>query len=314
MGVTLDESNIQSQTQKLTQQIAQVTKAQGIGVSLSLDQSSVNKIRTELNNLKVNPDISRAMTDQLDQMGIQIDKITGRWEEVNGQQERMLNLTIQGTDQMGRTVTYLQTYDTETGNINTHLTNVTANLEKQRNAQEQLAKQAKADNESRVSYLTKQQALLADIQATYAGATSAKPVTDESHLTELNNTYSAINAQIQSMIANEGKLDSVQRSNLEAQISGLKRMVKEYQNAEYVATKLRTKDIGAIKGDQLSGLEALEKRLEAAGTLTDTFRQKIDGLKTALNGVSNKDQLVSFLNSFDQLNMMCLYFRSVYGV
>ena len=62
VGVTLDESNIQSQTQKLTQQIAQVTKAQGIGVSLSLDQSSVNKIRTELNNLKVNPDISRAMT------------------------------------------------------------------------------------------------------------------------------------------------------------------------------------------------------------------------------------------------------------
>lgn len=302
VGVTLDESAIQTQTQKLTQQIARVSKTQGIGVLLSLDQSSVNKIQTELNNLKVNPDISRAMTDQLDQMGIQIDKITGRWEAVNGKQERMLNLTIQGTDQMGRTVTYLQTYDTETGNINTHLTNVTANLEKQRNAQEQLAKQAKADNESRVSYLTKQQALLADIQATYMGATSAKPVTNDSHLTELNNTYSAINAQIQSMIANEGKLDSVQRSNLEAQISGLKRMVKEYQNAEYVATKLRTKDIGAIKSDQLSGLEALEKRLEAAGTLTDTFRQKIDGLKISLNGVSNKDQLVSFLNSFDQLN------------
>lgn len=302
VGVTLDESTIQAQTQKLTQQIARVTKTQGIGVSLSLDQSSVNKIQTELNNLKVNPDISRAMTDQLDQMGIQIDKISGRWEAVNGQQERMLNLTIQGTDQMGRTVTYLQTYDTETGNINTHLTNVTANLEKQRNAQEQLAKQAKADNESRVSYLTKQQAIIADIQATYAGATSAKPVTNDSHLTELNNTYSAINAQIQTMISSEGKLDSVQRANLEAQIAGLKRMVKEYQNAEYVATKLRTKDIGAIKSDQLSGLEALEKRLEAAGTLTDTFRQKIDGLKTSLNGVSNKDQLVSFLNSFDQLN------------
>lgn len=302
VGVTLDESNIQTQTQKLTQQIARATKTQGIGVSLSLDQNSVSKIRTELNNLKVNPDLSRAMTDQLDKMGIQIDKISGRWGAVNGQQERMLNLTIQGTDQMGRTVTYLQTYDRETGNINTHLTNVTANLEKQRNAQEQLAKQAKADNESRMAYLTKRQALLANIQATCAGATSAKPVNDESHLTELNNTYSAINAQIQSMIANEGRLDSVQRSNLEAQISGLKRMVKEYQNAEYVATKLRTKDIGAIKSDQLSGLEALEKRLEAAGTLTDTFKQKIDGLKTTLNSVGNKDQLVSFLNSFDQLN------------
>ena len=48
-------------------------------------------------------------------MGIQIDRITGRWEAVNGEEERMLNLTIQGTDQMQRTVTYLQTYNAETG-------------------------------------------------------------------------------------------------------------------------------------------------------------------------------------------------------
>ena len=302
VGVALDESNIQAQTQKLTQQITKATKTQGVGVSLSLDQSSVAKIKTELNNLKVSPDISRAMTDQLDKMGIQIDRIAGRWEAVNGEEERMLNLTIQGTDQMQRTVTYLQTYDTETGEINTHLTNVTANLEKQRNVQEQLARQAAKDNESRVSYLTKQQSLLADIQATYAGATSVKPVTDDSHLTELNNTYNAINAQIQTMIANEGRLDSVQRANLESQISGLQRMVKEYQNAEYVATKLRTKDIGSIKSDQLSGLKALEERLDAANTLTDTFKQKIDGLKTSLQAVATKDQLVGFLNSFDQLN------------
>lgn len=302
VGVTLDSSNIQSETQKISRQITQATKTHAVGVTLNLNQSSVSKIQQELNNLKVSPDISRAMTEQLDKMGIQIDRITGRWQAVNGEEERMLNLTIQGTDQMQRTVTYLQTYDAETGEINTHLTNVTANLEKQRSVQEQLARRAKADNESRVSYLTKQQAIIADIQATYAGATSAKPVTNDSHLTELNNTYSAINAQIQTMISSEGKLDSVQRANLEAQIAGLKRMVKEYQNAEYVATKLRTKDIGAIKSDQLSGLEALEKRLEAAGTLTDTFKQKIDGLKTSLNGVNNKDQLVSFLNSFDQLN------------
>ena len=76
VGVTLDEAGIQSQTQRITQQIARATKSQSVGVSLSLDQSSVNKIKTELNNLKVSPDISRAMTDQLDQMGIQIDRIT----------------------------------------------------------------------------------------------------------------------------------------------------------------------------------------------------------------------------------------------
>ena len=302
VGVVLDESNIQSQTQRLSQQITQATKTQGIGVSLSLDQGSVNKIKAELNNLKVSPDISRAMTNQLDQMGIQIDRITGRWEAANGAEERMLNLTIQGTDQMQRTVTYLQTYNAETGEINTRLTNVTANLERQRKTQEQLAAQAKRDNESRVSYLNRQKSLLSDIQAAYAGQTSVKPVTDASHLTALNNAYAAVNAQIETMISTEGRLDNVQRSSLEAQIANLQRLVKEYQNAEYVATKLRTKDIGSIKTDQLSGLEALEKRLEAAGTLTDTFKTKIDALKTSLQGVGTKDQLVSFLNSFDQLN------------
>ena len=125
--------------------------------------------------------------------------------------------------------------------------------------------------------MNRQKALLADIQAAYVGQTSVKPITDSAHLTALNDTYAAVNARIETMIAAEGRLDNVQRSNLEAQISGLQRLVKEYQNAEYVATKLRTKDIGSIKADQLSGLEALEKRLESAGTLTDTFKSKIDG-------------------------------------
>ena len=49
-------------------------------------------------------------------------------------------------------------------------------------------------------------------------------------------------------------------------------------------------------------MEALEKRLEAAGTLTETFKTKIDGLKTSLQNVGTKDELVTFLNSFDQLN------------
>ena len=142
VGVTLDSSNIQSETQKISRQITQATKTHAVGVTLNLNQSSVSKIQQELNNLKVSPDISRAMTEQLDKMGIQIDRITGRWQAVNGEEERMLNLTIQGTDQMQRTVTYLQTYDAETGEINTHLTNVTANLEKQRSVQEQLARRA----------------------------------------------------------------------------------------------------------------------------------------------------------------------------
>lgn len=302
IGVSLDSSNIQSEAQKVSRQISQVTKTQGIGVTLNLDKGSVNKIQQELNNLKVSPDVSRAMTEQLDKMGIQIDRISGRWEAVNGEEERMLSLTIQGTDQMQRAVTYLQTYDTETGEINTHLTNVTANLKQQRQEADRLAAKAKADNESRVAYLQRQKSILADIQASYAGDTSAKPVHDDAHLQQLNSAYQVLNDKISELISKNGQLDKVQRASLESQIADLQRLVKEYQNAEYVATKLRTKDIGTIKKDQLSGIEALEKRLEAADTLTEDFRKRINALKTDLSNVTNKDQLVSFLNSFDQLN------------
>lgn len=301
VGVTLDEAGIQSQTQRITQQIARATKSQSVGVSLSLDQSSVNKIKTELNNLKVSPDISRAMTDQLDQMGIQIDRITGRWEAVNGEEERMLNLTIQGTDQMQRTVTYLQTYNAETGEINTHLTNVTANLERQRREQEQVAAQAKKDNESRVSYLNRQKALLADIQAAYVGQTSVKPITDNAHLTALNNTYAALNAQIKTMIATEGRLDNVQRSNLEAQISGLQRLVKEYQNAEYVATKLRTKDVTTVKADQIAKLDQFEQKLRDAGILTNSFQKGIEHLRVRIASAFDAESVTLFLNKFDSI-------------
>lgn len=301
VGVTLDEAGLQTQAQQITQRITRVTQPYRVGVSLSLDQSSINRIRTELNNLRVSPDISRAMTDQLDQMGIRIDRITGHWGAVNGEEERMLNLVIQGTDQMQRTVTYLQTYNAETGEINTHLTNVTANLERQRNEQEQLARLARNDNESRVSYLNRQRSLLADIQAAYVGQTSAKPITDSAHLAELNNAYAAINDQIGTMLATEGRLDSVQRSNLESQIAGLQRLVKEYQNVEYVATKLRTKDVATVKTDQMAKLDQFEQKLRDAGILTKSFQNGIEHLRIRLASAFDAESVTLFLNKFDNI-------------
>lgn len=299
--VEVDNSNVQTEAQKFSKELSKAAQTHKVGVSVGLDRDSVKKMQAELNSLKVNPDISHAMTAQLEKMGIQIDRISGRWEQVNDQEERMLSLSIQGTDQLGRSVSYLQTYDAVTGDINTHLTNVTMNLEKQRQVEAQIAAKAKADNESRISYLTKQKAVLSDIQASYTGATSAKPVHDTTHLDALNNKYSELEAKIQSMISTSGQLDKVQRANIEAEIASLKQLVKEYQNAEYVATKLRTKDIGSIKTDQFAALDTLEKRLQSAGTLTEEFKGRIGGLRGQLESAFDPATLTAFLNSFDKL-------------
>ena len=299
--VEVDNSNVQTEAQKFSKELSRAAQTHKVGVSVGLDRDSVKKMQAELNSLKVNPDVSHAMTAQLEKMGIQIDRISGRWEQVNDQEERMLSLSIQGTDQLGRSVSYLQTYDAVTGDINTHLTNVTMNLEKQRQVEAQIAARAKADNESRISYLTKQKAVLSDIQASYTGATSAKPVHDTTHLDTLNNKYSELEAKIQSMIGTSGQLDKVQRANIEAEIASLKQLVKEYQNAEYVATKLRTKDIGSIKTDQFAALDTLEKRLQSAGTLTEEFKGRIGGLRGQLENAFDPATLTAFLNSFDKL-------------
>ena len=299
--VEVDNSNVQTEAQKFSKELSRATQTHKVGVSVGLDRDSVKKMQAELNSLKVNPDVSHAMTAQLEKMGIQIDRITGRWEQVNDQEERMLSLSIQGTDQLGRSVSYLQTYDAVTGDINTHLTNVTMNLEKQRQVEAQIAAKAKADNESRISYLTKQKAVLSDIQASYTGATSAKPVHDTTHLDALNSKYSELETKIQSMISTSGQLDKVQRASIEAEIASLKQLVKEYQNAEYVATKLRTKDIGSIKTDQFAALDTLEKRLQSAGTLTEEFKSRIGGLRGQLDSAFDPATLTAFLNSFDKL-------------
>ena len=299
--VEVDNSNVQTEAQKFSKELSKAAQTHKVGVSVGLDRDSVKKMQAELNSLKVNPDVSHAMTAQLEKMGIQIDRISGRWEQANDQEERMLSLSIQGTDQLGRSVSYLQTYDAVTGDINTHLTNVTMNLEKQRQVEAQIAAKAKADNESRISYLTKQKAVLSDIQATYTGATSVKPVQETSHLNELNAKYSELEAKIQSMINTSGQLDKVQRANIEAEIASLKQLVKEYQNAEYVATKLRTKGKDAVKADQFAELEGLEKRLQSAGIYTDEFKKRIGELRNQLSNAFDQTSLTAFLNSFDKL-------------
>ena len=198
--VSLDDAKVQSEAQKITKQLGQIAKTHEVGVSVSLNQNSIRKIQAELKALDVNPDISRAMADQLDRMGVQVDKITGKWQEVAGAEEKLLNLSIQGTDQLGRTVSYLQTYSTATGEVDTQLTNVTLNLEKQRNIEEQIANRAKSDNEARIAYLTEQQTALQKIESTYLGLTSSKPVQDTGHLMSIYNSYDELQDKISGLM------------------------------------------------------------------------------------------------------------------
>lgn len=301
VGVSLNDTNIQTEAQRVAKSISKSLPTQDVGVKLHVTTDAKKMLKEALGSLEVDNNITNAMTKNLTNMQVEINKIHAGWVKVGKEKERLLQLTIAGTDQERRNVQIVQTYDESGRKVSEAMKDVTLDIQQLQKEQERAAAQAKADNESRVSYLTRQKSLLADIQATYTGATSTKPVTDEGHLKELNDSYNTLNTQIQSMISAEGRLDNVQRASLEEQIANLKRLVREYQNAEYVATKLRTKDISAVKADQLSNLDQFEQKLRDAGILTESFQKDITGLRNQINSAFNADAVTPFLNAFDDV-------------
>ena len=118
-------------------------------------------------------------------MGIRIDRVSGSWKQVADSERQLLALTIQGTDETGKAVSYLQTYDAETQEISTTMTNVTLNLEQQRKSAAALAKQVEKDNQSRLNFLSKQQIEINKINASYTGQSSQKPIVDPTRLNRL---------------------------------------------------------------------------------------------------------------------------------
>lgn len=308
VGVVLDDSNIRNQSQKVSQEISKAIRSQDVGVNLTLDKSSVSKINNAMKDLGVSPDVSRAMTTQLDQMGIQIDKISGRWETVNNtidgvaqHEERLLNLTIQGTDQIGRSVSYLGTYNEATKKIETSLINVSANLEKQRQTEAQIAARAKADNEARIKYLNDQEILLNRIFAKYTDPNASKPLVDQSHLKAVSDKYNEIKAAIESLGQTEGRVSAQDQVNIQSRIANLDALAKKYQNVEYIATSLRTKTVTDVNAEQVQKLKEYEERLRASGQLTNEFQQRISELRTQLGLAFDSEKLTAYLNQFDRL-------------
>lgn len=391
VGADLDTSKIQSQAQQIPKQIQQAVKSQEIGVTLSnLDEGSIKKIKNAIKDLDVSPDISRAMTEQLDQICVQIDKISAKWDAVVGKEEKALTVSLNGTDQLGRTVAYVGTYNAEMGQLEEKSFEIVDNLEKQRNVQEQLAKQAKKANdsnqafinqqkqalsdiwtkftdinsssyisdtskievmaqefrsvlsqidaisktgeklsqtqkehvremvkdygsllaqiknaesadESRVLYLNQQRNLVEDLYSKYTDTNASKPIVYEDDLKQVNSEYQNIIDTIEALGNTEGRVSAQAKSNLETRISSFARLAKEMQNAEYVATKLRTKTTKDVNAEQVNKLAEYESKLRSSGKLTESFQSEISNLRKQLESAFDSKSLTDYLNQFDQL-------------
>lgn len=301
VGVVLNEANIQADAQRITKSISKSLAPQEVDVKLRVTSDAKNMLRDALNGLDVDKNITSAMTKNLTGMQVQIDSINAGWAKVGKTKERLLQLTIAGTDQEKRNVQIIQSYDESGKKVSETIKNVTLNLERQRQEAARIAAQAKADNESRITYLSKQQAILSQIQSTYIGSSSAKPITNTAHLEDLNSKYQALQDKLNALSSTQGKVSAEQRANIGNEIASLQLLVKEYQNIEYVATKLRTKTVVQVNTEQVQKLAEFEEKLKSAGILTDEFQKSIDSLRSELDTAFDNKSLTNYLNSFDRL-------------
>ena len=82
VGIALDDSAVSAQAGAFAQKINQKVAANKVGVKLGLDKESIAKLQTELGSLHVDSSITNSMVEQIDKMGIRIDRVSGSWKQV----------------------------------------------------------------------------------------------------------------------------------------------------------------------------------------------------------------------------------------
>lgn len=142
---------------------------------------------------------------------------------------------------------------------------------------------------------------LEKLKASYEDLNGAKPIKQQTHINDLNNQYNRVIATIDKLRnADESSMNSI-ISNANKEISTLEIMISKFQNAEYVATSLRTKDIGTIKIDETNKLDAFVEKMKQSGHYTDELKADVSTLRNTLNSVFDPNSLTDYLNKMSNL-------------
>ena len=155
--------------------------------------------------------------------------------------------------------------------------------------------------EARIKKANDLQIKLDKIKSGYSDLGAAKPIKDDDHIKVLSNQYDKVkNAIIDVRNADDSTFSSMV-SNAEKEKAALENMVREFRNAENVATSLRSKDIDTVKSTYASKLDVLVSKMQSSGVYTDGFEKGAENLRSVLSGATDSSGLVKFLNGLDKL-------------
>ena len=156
--------------------------------------------------------------------------------------------------------------------------------------------------EARIKKANDLRVKLDKIKSGYDDTGDTKPIKDDDHIKELDDQYEKVKRAILDVKNADDSTFSSMVSNAEKERAALENMVREYRNAENVATSLRSKDIDTVKATYASKLDNLILTMKDAGVYTSGFEKGAENLHTSLSSATDKSGLVSFLNGLDKLD------------
>lgn len=153
---------------------------------------------------------------------------------------------------------------------------------------------------------------LKSIGTSFSDPNSTKAITDDTHIKNLRIQYIKALRTIADLKNADSTTMNSMKSNAEKEIDTLKRMIKEYQNAEYVATSLRTKDLSTNKTIQSQELDKFISKVSKNKSVLKAMTVDIETLKMSLNGIKDSNSFTKFLNELDVAKSKASSLNSMY--
>ena len=274
-----------------------------IGIILGADipkstvqiEADLKKIKPE--NLKVGIELD---LDHVDKLKEQLEKIAKEQEKLQGYTKSKVNIKTTNTGAIDsasikyyneltkETVTQLYTIDKETGNLALKTKDLTTNYQAQ-------AKSEAIINKQRLDFINNQSISLDKLKSSYSDSNALKSL-DGDNLTQLNSVYDGIIAKTEQLkTVDKTRSEELQRE-IKAERATYEQLIKSKQNAQYVATSLRTKDVSTINSEEVNNLRKFEAQIQNSRVGTNAMESDLKDLHTTLATAFDKDSLTGYLN------------------
>jgi len=139
------------------------------------------------------------------------------------------------------------------------------------------------------------------VKSAYSDINSPKAIKNEQNVSQLASQYDKVVQSIASLRNADDSTFSAMTANVNKEISSLENMVKQFKNAEYAATSLRTKDISTIKVDEGNSLNTFVEKMKQSGNYTVELQGKVSDLKGELSKVFDSNSLTNYLNKLSNV-------------